>query len=151
MTALALPALDHLCPGAREHALEDDEARIRRIRADRFVPYARVVEVLRLLEDLLAYPERTYIPNVLIHADAGMGNTMLAAKFRRDHPPSFNAACGVTTTPVIFVEMPPAPDEGRFYMRLLDGISAPIEPRATLARKEAIALRILPQLRPGMR
>jgi len=142
--------LDHLRPDAREHALEDDEARIRRIRADRFVPYARAVEGLKLLEDLLAYPERTCMPNVLIHADAGMGKTMLAAKFRRDHPPSFDAACGATVTPVIFVEMPSAPDEGRFYTRLLESISAPIEPRATLARKEAMALRILPQLKPGM-
>ena len=89
------------------------------------MPYARAVEGLRLLEELLAYPERTCMPNVLIHADAGMGKTMLAAKFRRDHPPSFDTASGVTTTPVIFVEMPPAPDEGRFYTRLLDSIVAP--------------------------
>lgn len=150
MTALALLDLSHLRSDAREHALEDDEARIRRIRADRFVPYARAVEGLKLLEDLLAYPERTCMPNVLIHADAGIGKTMLAAKFRRDHPPNFDAEHGATITPVIFVEMPPAPDEGRFYTRLLDSISAPIEPRATLARKEAMALRILPQLKPGM-
>jgi len=150
VTASALQDLDHLRPETREHALEGDEARIRRIRADRFVPYARAVEGLRMLEDLLAYPERTCMPNVLIHADAGMGKTMLALKFRRDHPPSFDASCGVTTTPVIFVEMPSAPDEGRFYTRLLDSIAAPIEPRATLARKEAMALRILPQLKPGM-
>jgi hypothetical protein len=39
VTTLALPDLDHLRPEAREHALEGDEARIRRIRADRFVPY----------------------------------------------------------------------------------------------------------------
>ena len=105
MTALALLDLDHLRPEARAHALENDEARIRRIRADRFVPYARAIEGLKLLEDLLAYPERTCMPNVLIHADAGMGKTMLAAKFRRDHPASFDAEQGATITPVIFVEM----------------------------------------------
>ena len=105
---------------------------------------------LRLLEELLAHPERSCIPNVLIHAGAGMGKTMLATKFRRDYPPSFDAACGVTAPPVIFVEMPPAPDEGKLYTRLPDSVAAPIEPRATLARKKATALHILPQLRPGM-
>jgi Cdc6-like AAA superfamily ATPase len=142
--------LDHLRPHARAHAMEDDEARIRHIRIDRFVPFARAVEGLNLLEELLAYPERTCMPNLLIHADAGMGKTMLAAKFRRDHPPDFDEERGTAIRPVIFVDMPPVPDEGRFFSRLLESVGAPFEARATIARKEALALNLLPQLRPRM-
>ena len=141
--------LDHLRPEVREHAMEREEERIRRIRTDRCVPFSRAAEGLNLLEELLAYPERTCMPNLVIHADAGMGKTMLATKFRRDHPPSFDAETGAIVTPVIFVEMPSAPDEGRFYTRLLDSICAPSEPRATLARKEAMAVRILPPTPAG--
>lgn len=141
--------LDHLRPDVRAHAMEDDEARIRRIRADRFVPFARAVEGLNRLEDLLAYPERTCMPNLLIHADAGMGKTRLATKFRRDHPPGFDEERGTAIRPIIFVDMPPAPDQGRFFNRLLASVGAPYDSRATVGRKEALALRLLPQLKPG--
>ena len=127
--------LGHLRPETRQHALADDEARIRRIRSDRFVPFHRAVEGLALFEELLAYPERTCMPNCLVHADAGMGKTMLAEKFRRDHPAGFDEARGATVTPILYVQMPPVPDEGRFYAQLLAGIGAPLEPRATLARR----------------
>lgn len=150
MSAAAELHLDHLRPDARQHALEDDETRIRRIRSDRFVPFRRASEAITMFEELLAYPERTCMPNCLVHADAGMGKTMLAEKFRRDHPASFDASCGATITPILYVQMPPVPDEGRFYAQLLAGVGAPLDPRATLARKEALALRLLPQLRPGM-
>lgn len=149
MTAVALD-LDHLRPEARQHALEDDDMRIRRIRSDRFVPFHRAVEALALFEELLAYPERTCMPNCLVHAEAGMGKTMLAEKFRRDHPRGFDDARGATITPVLYVQMPPVPDEGRFYTHLLAGIGVPLEPRATLAHKEALALRLLPQLKPSL-
>ncbi len=149
---MRMAALDvgHLRPETRQHALGDDTARIRRIRSDRFVPFHRAVEGLALFEELLAYPGRTCMPNCLVHADAGMGKTMLAEKFRREHPAGFDEALGATVTPVLYVQMPPVPDEGRFYAQLLAGVGAPLEPRATLARKEALALRLLPQLRPGM-
>ena len=142
--------LDHLRPEARAHALEDDDARIRRIRADRFVPFRRAVEAIALFDELLAYPERTCMPNCLVHAEAGMGKTMLATKFRRDHPVRFDEARGATITPILYVQMPPVPDESRFYTQLLGNVGAPLDPRATLARKEAMALRLLPQLNPGM-
>ena len=149
-TATAQLDLGHLRPAARRHALEDDDTRIRRIRSDRFVPFNRAVEALALFEELLTYPKRTCMPNCLVHADAGMGKTMLAEKFRRDHPAGFDEATGVTTSPVLYVQMPPTPDEGRFYAKLLAAVGAPIDPRATLARKEALVLSLLPKLRPGV-
>lgn len=150
MSATAGLDLDHLRPEARQHALEDDEARIRRIRADRFVPFRRAGEAIALFEELLAYPGRTCMPNCLVHAEAGMGKTMLATKFRRNHPVRFDDGRGATVTPILYVQMPPVPDESRFYTQLLANVGAPMDPRATLARKEAMALRLLPQLNPGM-
>lgn len=150
MTGQVSLDLGHLAPEARAHALEDDEARLRRVRADRWIPFDRGLAALEILEELLAYPERTCMPNLLLHGASGMGKTMLSEKFRRDHPQHFDAATGVTVTPIVFVEMPSAPSEARFYGELLANIQAPVESRATLARKEALAMRILPQLRPRM-
>ena len=111
-TATAQLDLGHLRPAARRHALEDDDTRIRRIRADRFVPFNRAVEALALFEELLTYPKRTCMPNCLVHADAGMGKTMLAEKFRRDHPAGFDEATGVTTSPVSTFRCRPRPMRG---------------------------------------
>ena len=151
-TATAQLDLGHLRPAARRHALEDDDTRIRRIRSDRFVPFARAVEGLKpCWKTCSPIQNAPACPTCLIHADAGMGKTMLAAKFRRDHPPSFDAAtrrdgdtgdlCGDAVGAGRGTVLHAAPGPS---------ISAPIEPRATLARKEAMALRILPQLKPGM-
>lgn len=43
-----------------------DEARIRRIRADRWVGYARAEAALSAFEVLLDFPKRTRMPNLLL-------------------------------------------------------------------------------------
>ena len=48
----------HLHPSTRPFADEDAQSRIRRIRTDRWIGYARAKAVLAALEDLLSFPKR---------------------------------------------------------------------------------------------
>ena len=56
----------HLLPTVQALADAPDEARIRRIRTDRWLGYARAEAALTALEDLLSFPKRTRMPNLLL-------------------------------------------------------------------------------------
>lgn len=140
----------HLYPGAGRRAVLDAEERILRIRGDRWVSYPRAEVALAKLETLLAFPERTRMPNLLLVGESGMGKTMIIEKFSRDHPSSFDDTTGRLHMPVVAVQMVSGPDETRFYRRILAAIGAPEPPRATLAVLESLTLRLLMELRPHM-
>ena len=59
-------AYTHLHSSIRGFADEDAETRIRRIRTDRWVSYARAESALTAMGDLLNFPKRTRMPNLLL-------------------------------------------------------------------------------------
>ena len=75
----------HLQPATRPVAAEDAQSRIRRIRTDRWIGYARAEAVLAALEDLLTFPKRLRMPNLLLVGPTNNGKTMIVEKFRRAH------------------------------------------------------------------
>ena len=85
-----------------------------RFRADRWIRYPRAQHALAKLEELIAFPQRARMPNLLIVGASGMGKTMIVEKFARDHPAHFDATKGVEHMPVIVVQMVSGPDEARF-------------------------------------
>jgi hypothetical protein len=80
---------------------------------------------LARLEDLLAYPPRDRMPCLLLYGDTGMGKTKIIRKFLRDHPATFDRATGVTTMPVVAMQMPAEPIERDIYGELLVSLGAP--------------------------
>ena len=84
----------HLHASARLLAEEAGESRIRRIRTDRWIAYAQAETVLSAIEDLLSFPKRTRMPNLLLVGRSNNGKTMIVDKFRRGHLSiEANASC----------------------------------------------------------
>lgn len=135
----------HLHPSVRHLADEDASSRIRRIRTDRWIGYARAEAVLAALEDLLSFPTRTRMPNLLLVGPTNNGKTMIVEKFRRAHPGTAAAESedGVALLPVVKVQMPPGPDEGRFFGAILDALGMPFSPRDRIATKQDTAIRVM--------
>src|ERR1700723_631167 len=77
----------HLHSATRPFAEESNESRIRRIRTDRWITYSRAEAALSAMEDLLTFPKRTRMPNLLLVGPTNNGKTMIVEKFRRAHPP----------------------------------------------------------------
>jgi type II secretory pathway predicted ATPase ExeA len=117
---------DHLAPECREDACLSPEERIRRIQAERWIGYPRAEIVLKRLDELLHYPQRDRMPCLLLYAATGMGKTKILRKFRREHPPIFDAKTGIQRVQVVALQMPPEPDEKSFYTQLLSSVSAPV-------------------------
>lgn len=136
----------HLHASLRSIADESAESRIRRIRTDRWVSYARAESALASMEDLLNFPKRTRMPNLLLVGPTNNGKTMIVEKFRRAHPvtPASQTENGAARVPVLKVQMPAGPDEPRFFGGILDEMGFPhmLSDRAVSKRQDA-AMRLM--------
>jgi Bacterial TniB protein len=135
----------HLHTSTRPLADESVELRVRRIRTDRWIAYARAEAALSAIEDLLLFPKRTRMPNLLLVGPTNNGKTMIVEKFRRAHPATeaSMARDGIASMPVLKVQMPPAPDERRFFGTILDALGMPCRPNDRIATKQDAAIRLM--------
>jgi type II secretory pathway predicted ATPase ExeA len=139
------PPFAHLLPQIRVLVDAPAEMRIRRIRTDRWIGYARAEAALAAMEDLLTFPKRTRMPNLLLVGPSNNGKTMIVEKFRREHMRGAEADVreGAIAVPVLKVQMPPAPDERRFFSAVLEALGAPDRSNDRLAAKQDMAMRML--------
>ncbi len=135
----------HLQPCVQSHADEDIASRIRRIRTDRWISYDRAEQVLAACEDLLNFPKRTRMPNVLIVGPTNNGKTMIVEKLRRAHPPiaASRTLEGVAQVPVLNVQMPAGPDEPRFFGAILEALAFPNIVSAHVSKRQDTAVRLM--------
>lgn len=143
---------DHLHPSALAVIDEDQETRIRKIRTDRWIAYARAQTALAAIEDLLSFPKRTRMPNILLVGPTNNGKTMIVERFRRAYLPTEADVTpkGIATSPVLKVQMPAGADERRFFGAILEalGIWKRSEGRTVAAQQdEAVRTMRATQLR----
>jgi Bacterial TniB protein len=120
-----------------------DEERIAKIRSPRWIGYSRSKEILDKLEDLLSRPKSHRMDNLLIVGDTNNGKTALINRFCARYPVQENPQGDHTIAPVLLIQAPPVPDEGRFYNAILDSIFAPYKPNDRVDKKQMQTLKIL--------
>jgi hypothetical protein len=133
----------HLNAAAREVLDLPAAERIGHIRRPRWIGYTRAKQLLDKLDDLLSHPKTHRMPNLLIVGDTNAGKTMLANRFVQLHPADDNPEGEAVSVPVLAIQAPPGPDEGRFYNAILEALFAPYNPRERVAQKQIQVLRIL--------
>lgn len=138
----------HLHPSVAAIANEDAGARIKRIRTDRWIAYARAEAALAALEDLLAFPQRTRMPNLLLVGATNNGKTMIVEKFKRAYPRIDPAPerDGIANVAVVKMQMPPAPDERRFFGAIMESLGiacTAADANSTLRLLRAVGARML--------
>src|ERR1700675_2599153 len=142
--------LSHLLPATRSQAQLEDKARIQFLLRDRWIDYPRATQALEQLERLFGTPRRERMPCLLLHGDSNIGKTKITAKFRRTHPNEFDDRTGVEQCPVVAMQMPPTPDQHRFYSGIMFELGAPHNASAGLASLERLARDILRRVAPRM-
>lgn len=134
----------HLLPAVRAMADEADDVRIRRIRTDRWIGYPRAEVVLTAFEELLSFPKRIRMPNLLLVGPTNNGKSMIVEKFRRSHlPVEARAGGGIAGMPVLKIQMPSAPNESRFFSLILDALRMPMRSSARPAVQQDFAVRMM--------
>jgi type II secretory pathway predicted ATPase ExeA len=137
-------AYPHLHPSAQSWADEPASERIRRIRTDRWIEYARAESALEKMEDLLAYPQRMRMPNLLLVGPTNNGKTMIVEKFRREHPQKLFGTGYVALVPVLKIQMPAGPDEYRFLTAIAETLAMD---RKTSSRLAVLQSQVLEAMR----
>ena len=110
------------------------------IRSDRWISFDRATSVLNRLISLMEMPQQSRMPGLMVYGSSGIGKTMIATRMAARFPAEYNQELGVTRTPILLLQAPPAPDERRFYQHILSTIGAPVFGRHTVAELEIRAL-----------
>ena len=135
--------LEHLLPAARDIALLPAEQRIATLRSDYWIGYSRAEQALKRLEELLNWPKRLRMPNMLIISPTNNGKTMIVEKFRRSHLPYESDDREYEVIPVLMLQMPSDPTIQRFYSAIITALGAPVIRYQSTARYETMALQLL--------
>jgi ATP-dependent Clp protease ATP-binding subunit ClpA len=138
--------LSHLSSATREQAFLDAKSRIKLVQTARWVGFNRAQLAVDELERRYHYPSCARMPCMLLYGDSGMGKTMILEKMERQHPNSYEERRGITLRPVVSVQMPPSPDERRFYTRMLEVLGAPYSIRDQIGALEGRALDLLKKI-----
>jgi uncharacterized protein YjiS (DUF1127 family) len=117
--------LSHLPIAVRERAFDGNQDRIRQVCAANWVGYTRASRALERLDELIEQPTCARMPCLLLYGESGMGNTMIVEKFERMHPAQYDRATGNESRPIVILQVPPGPDERRFFVRILRAVGAP--------------------------
>lgn len=133
----------HLLAKAAAYLDRPDEERINYIRSPRWIGYDAANSILERLESLLTHPKTHRMPNLLIVGNTNNGKTMLVKRFCSRHPPEDNKEGQSFVVPVLFVQAPPVPDEGRFYNAILDLLFAPYKPSDRVDRKQFQSIKLM--------
>ncbi|WUU93843.1 TniB family NTP-binding protein [Spirillospora sp. NBC_01491] len=133
--------LDHLHEIAQRAARLPADERVRYVRADRWIGYTRAAGALERLEELVEWPAKQRMPNLLLVGPTNNGKSMIIEKFRRGHLPASRP--DAEQIPVLVVQMPSEPSVVRFYTALLAAMGAPLRPRRRIAELEQVALNLL--------
>ena len=140
--------LSHLHESTRRVARLPAAERLAHARADRWIGYTRAVQAVARLEELLAWPGKQRMPNLLLIGPTNNGKSMIVEKFRRSHPPGSRP--DREEIPVLAVQMPSDPQVSRFYAVLLTALGAPLRPGQRIAELEQLALRLMRAARVRM-
>lgn len=134
---------NRLSPKAQEALSGALDDRIKSIRSEKWFKYGKAEQVLNKLEDLLKYPQRSRMPNLLLVGETNNGKTMIIERFQKRHPAFDNPEGKAVTIPVFSIQAPPKPDESRFYSVILDRLFAPFRTNDRVEKKQFQAIRIL--------
>jgi hypothetical protein len=145
-SATSIHGREHLAERVRPVLDASDEERVQFAYAERWIPYPRANRILSLLEDLLVMPRTHRMPNLLIVGDTNNGKTAVLKRFRKLHPCVENAQKDGNELPVVYIQAPPVPDEGRLYNAILTAVRAPFRTNDRVDEKQKIVLRMIRRL-----
>lgn len=131
----------HLREKAASWLARSKEDRINYIRSPHWIGYPTAQTVLDRMESMLTHPKSHRMPNLLLIGDTNNGKTMLVRRFCNRHKPQDNPQGEAAIVPVLYVQAPPVPDEGRFYNAILELLFAPYKPGDRADRKQFQALK----------
>lgn len=123
-----------------------DEERITIIKSEKWIGYPRCHEILSKMNELITYPTRNRMPNMLLVGETNNGKTMIVKRFCNQNKPYISEDKDGIKYPVLSIQAPPIPDEKRFYNIILDKIGAPFKINDRAEKKQLQVIHYLKNL-----
>ena len=114
----------HINPKFRHCLSLSDEERITFIRESRWIGYSQAREILQLLEEMLNYPKKPRMPNILLVGESNNGKTTLIHHFYKKHGETYEDEDLNLVKPILMIESPATASEKALYMAILNELMA---------------------------
>lgn len=138
--------LSHLIKNAAQATTLSPDERIAYIRSPRWIGYGRAKVLLDCLEDLMIYPKKHRMPNMLIVGDTNNGKSMIVNRFASKHPAYDCPDEETIHVPVLVIESPPVPSESRLYDKILTKLFAPHRINDKPQKKQGDVIKLLTKI-----
>lgn len=100
-------------------AVPTTESRLLALKRPFWIGYPRVQAISQQMEEIFNHPKMHRMPNLAIIGETNNGKTMLLNTFCRRHAPTEDAYLEHPTLPILMLQAPPEPNEGRLYADIL--------------------------------
>ncbi|TCV86316.1 TniB family NTP-binding protein [Sulfurirhabdus autotrophica] len=111
------------------------ESRVQAIKRPFWIGYPRAQAIIQQMEDIFNHPKMHRMPNLAIIGETNNGKTMVLKTFCRRHTPTEEAYLEHPTLPILMLQAPPEPNEGRLYADILTSLFATAGARETADSK----------------
>jgi hypothetical protein len=136
-----------------------NEMRINFINSEHWINYTQAQQVLTKLGDLINFPKRSRMPNLLVLSPTNNGKTMLIKRFMGLYPATYKSKGFLDRMdphdyydelPVLYVPMSSNPDLTRFYGLILHNLGVFMANSARIVVLESMVLKFLTALKTRM-
>ncbi|MCU0812608.1 MAG: TniB family NTP-binding protein [Thiobacillaceae bacterium] len=140
----------HLDPSTRAQMDRPPDERLLWLLEPRWIGYTCAQTALSRLEALMRHPPIHRMPNLLLVGPTNNGKTCIVQHFADRYPPLLDTDGERRSCPVVAIQMPPVPDEGRLYEEVLEQVQAPYRSRLPAAHQLAQVRLLLRHLKVKM-
>lgn len=128
--------MEHLNKKTQEIITKSKDERIHAAKQFSWIGHTKAISILKDMENLMNYPKSTRMPNILLVGDSNNGKTALIKKFENKYLPHLLEEDSALAAPVVLFQMPPEPDERRFYNAILEKLYAPYKTSEKLEARQ---------------
>ncbi len=137
---------EHLSPETQVVAQQSKPNRIAWLQSRRWIGYTLASNVIKKLDELATHKPTDRMPNLLLYGGTNNGKTTIVRKFAERWGSKLNEETGIVEYPILYMQMPPSPEESRFYDNMLNILKAPYRQRDSISRKQSQAITIMRNL-----
>lgn len=139
---------------AQAYLDKSDTERIEYCKKDQWIGYQAALTLIDLLEDKFNEPVQVRNEGLLIYSDYNNGKTAILKKFYDLHKTSLDKLNEndehVYEIPIIYLQAPTIPDEGRLYTLILNELCVPHKPAEKVMEKAKLVEHYLRKLNTKM-
>lgn len=139
---------------AREYLTKNQKERVEYCNQDKWIGYGAAMTLLNLLEDKFNEPTQIRPEGLLIYSEYNNGKTAILKKFYDMHKLQFDHINDgdeiIHEIPIIYVQAPTSPDEGRLYSRILTELCVPHKRNEKVIEKARLVTHYLDKLNTKM-